>query len=117
MSLRTSRSPIPGSINSYDLRSQDPAGPFGKPLLTLLSGHFPTTANQVAITSSIATAFNLRVGDNWKQDGVTRKVVGTVENPQSLLDEFALVIPGQVPSPSGVTVLFDANGASPQVAG
>jgi putative ABC transport system permease protein len=31
-----------------------------------------------------------------------------VQNPQSLLDEFALVPPGQVPHPAQVSVLFDA---------
>jgi hypothetical protein len=31
-----------------------------------------------------------------------------VQNPQSLLDEFALVAPGQVSTPSQVTVLFTA---------
>ena len=34
-------------------------------------------------------------------------MVGIVENPQSLLDEFALVAPGQVTGPTQVTVLFD----------
>ena len=37
-----------------------------------------------------------------------RQVVGIVQNPQSLLDEFALVVPGQVTAPTQVTVLFDA---------
>jgi putative ABC transport system permease protein len=41
--------------------------------------------------------------------GVTRTVVGIVENPGNLLDEFALVIPGQVLSPTSVTVLFDSH--------
>ena len=36
------------------------------------------------------------VGDTWRVGGVERQVVGIVENPQSLLDEFALVAPGQV---------------------
>ena len=39
--------------------------------------------------------------------------MGTVENPQSLLDEFALVVPGDVANPSQTTVLFDAHGVSP----
>ncbi len=34
-------------------------------------------------------------------------------NPQSLLDEFALVAPGQVTAPSQITVLFDAHGVPP----
>ena len=39
-------------------------------------------------------------------------MTGIVQNPQSLLDEFALVIPGQVTAPTQVTVLFDAPGRS-----
>ncbi len=35
-----------------------------------------------------------------------------MQNPQSLLDEFALVVPGQVSAPTQVTVLFDAPGVS-----
>jgi putative ABC transport system permease protein len=51
------------------------------------------------------------VGDTWSQGG--RTVVGIVQNPQSLLDEFALVPPGQVINPTQVTVLFDAPGVNP----
>ena len=36
--------------------------------------------------------------------------MGIVENPESLLDEFALVVPGQISSPDQVTLLFDAHG-------
>ena len=49
----------------------------------------------------------------WRQDGTTRRVTGIVQNPQSLADEFALVVPGQVTAPSQVTVLFDARGVPP----
>ena len=52
----------------------------------------------------------MKLGDTWKVAGEGRRVVGIVENPQSLLDEFALVLPGQVKSPNNVTVLFDAPG-------
>jgi putative ABC transport system permease protein len=64
------------------------------------------------VTSGVASDFNLAVGGSWTVGGVTRKVTGIVQNPQSLLDEFALVIPGQVANPDNVTVLFDAPGAS-----
>jgi putative ABC transport system permease protein len=50
------------------------------------------------------------VGDTWPQGGKT--VVGIVQNPQSLLDEFALVPPGQVANPTAVDVLFDAPGVN-----
>ena len=103
---------IPGSINTYQLRAQDPHGPFSGPMLSLVSGHFPSGADQVAVTSGVASAFHLRVGATWRVGGVERQVVGIVENPQSLLDEFALVAPGQVTNPTGVTALFDAPGVS-----
>jgi putative ABC transport system permease protein len=97
---------IPGSINVYDLRAQDPHGAFGQPMLSLVSGHYPAGPGQVAVTPGLATTFNLRIGDLWRQDGQVRRVTGIVQNPQSLLDEFALVAPGQVGQPSQVTVLF-----------
>jgi putative ABC transport system permease protein len=101
---------IPGSINTYQIRAQDPRGPFGSPMLSLVSGHFPSGVDQVAITNGVASAFHLRVGATWRVGSVERQVVGIVENPQSLLDEFALVVPGQVTHPTGVTALFDAPG-------
>ena len=99
---------IPGSINTYDLRAQDPNGPFGVSMLSLVAGHYPTGPGQVAVTDGVASTFNLRIGDVWHQGGTARQVVGIVQNPQSLLDEFALVAPGQVSKPSQVTVLFTA---------
>ena len=99
---------IPGSISTYDLRAQDPHGAFGQPMLSLVSGHYPAGPGQVAVTQGVATTFKLTVGDVWHQGGQTLQVVGIVQNPQSLLDEFALVAPGQVSTPSQVTVLFTA---------
>ncbi|HEY5121157.1 MAG TPA: FtsX-like permease family protein, partial [Acidimicrobiales bacterium] len=103
----------PGSINTFDLRAQNPRGPYGRPLLALVSGHYPVSASEVAVTSGVATSFNLKVGSIWREGGVARRVVGVVENPQNLLDQFALVVPGQVREPNQVTVLFDAPGVAP----
>ena len=75
-------------------------------MLQLLSGHYPTGSDQIAVTPGLASELNLAVGDTWPQGGKT--VVGIVQNPQSLLDEFALVPPGQVTNPTQVSVLFDA---------
>ena len=96
---------VPGSTQTYDLRAQDPHGPYAGPMLQLLSGHYPTGSNEIAITPGLASTLNLHVGDTWSQGGKT--VVGIVQNPQSLLDEFALVPPGQVSNPTEVQVLFD----------
>jgi putative ABC transport system permease protein len=97
---------FPGSINTYQLRSQAAHGPFGGPMLSLVSGHYPSSADQVAVTSGVESAFDLSLGEPWLVSGVKRDVVGIVQNPQSLLDAFALVEPGQVPNPSEVTVLL-----------
>jgi putative ABC transport system permease protein len=99
---------IPGSISTYDLRAQDPHGPFGQPMLALVSGRYPAGPGQVAVTAGVAAAFNLRTGGVWHQGGQDRQVTGIVQNPQSLLDAFALVVPGQVTAPSQATVLFTA---------
>jgi putative ABC transport system permease protein len=105
--------PVPGSIQTYSLRAQNPHGPFGQPMLSLISGQFPVGPGQVAVTSGVASDFHLAVGTSWTVGGVSRKVAGIAANPQNLLDEFALVAPGQVTAPTQVTVLFDAPGVSP----
>jgi putative ABC transport system permease protein len=86
-------------------------------MLSLISGRYPTGPGQVAVTAGVASAFNLKIGDLWRQGGTARRVVGIVENPQSLLDEFALVVPGQVRALTQVSVLFDAPGVEPSSLG
>jgi len=104
---------VPGSTESFDLRAQDPHGPFGQPMLSLISGTYPAGPGQVALTPDLATALSLKTGEEWSQGGRSWRVTGIVRNPQSLLDEFALVAPGQVTTPTQVTVLFDAPGLAP----
>jgi putative ABC transport system permease protein len=108
---------VPGSVDTYELRAQNPSGPFGQPMLSLVSGHYPTAADQVAVTAGVASDFDLTVGKTWNVGGEARRVVGIVENPQDFLDEFALVPPGQVKDPNQVTVLFDAPGVAPSSIG
>src|ERR1700678_562425 len=66
---------IPGSINTYQIRAQDPHGAFSGPMLSLVSGRFPSGASEVAITSGLASAFHLTVGSSWRVGGVERRVV------------------------------------------
>ena len=63
---------VPGSTQTYDLRSQDPHGPYGGPMLQLLSGHYPTGPNQIALTPGLASELNLRVGDTWSPKAARR---------------------------------------------
>ena len=96
-----------GLVRGAQLRAQDPNGPYGRPMLALVSGRYPAGAGEVAMTRQLAATFALHVGGPWQDAGRTLRVVGLVENPQNLLDNFALVAPGQLGSPTQVTVLFD----------
>jgi putative ABC transport system permease protein len=100
-----------GLAQGAQLRAQDPHGAFGGPMLDVVSGRYPNGANEVAMTEQLASTFGVHVGDFWSTAGRELRVVGIVENPQSLLDNFALVAPGQVSTPNRVTVLFDATAA------
>ncbi len=99
---------IPGSVQTYDLRAQNPHGRFGQPMLALVSGHYPAGPDQAAVTTGLASQLGLTIGDTWHAGGRTWRVVGTVTNPQNLVDAFALVQPGQLSAPTQTTVLFDA---------
>jgi len=99
---------VPGSLDSLDLRAQDPHGKFGSPTLRLVSGQYPTGPDEIAMTRAAAATFAVHVGDRFVENGQSRRVVGLVENPSDLRDQFALVGPGQADPPSSVTILFDA---------
>ena len=78
--------PIPGSVGDYQLRAQRPNGPFGRPMLSLLSGHYPTAPGETALTPSLASNLGLKVGDIWPQGDSERplRVVGLVQDPREL---------------------------------
>ena len=97
-----------GSTQSVQLRAQDPAGRFGAPLLALVSGRYPDGPGQVALTSQVASLYNVKAGGTWPADGRAWHVTGIVENPTDLHDEFALVVPGQVTAPTQVTILLNS---------
>jgi putative ABC transport system permease protein len=95
-----------GLTEAVQLRAQDPHGRYGGPMLALTSGHYPTGPGQVALTSQVASIYHVAVGGVWHADGRSWRVVGMVENPANLLDEFALVAPGQVTAPTQATILL-----------
>src|SRR5262249_40202443 len=108
---------VPGSVSTYSLRAQNPNGAFGRPMLSLVRGRYPSGSDQVALTDGVASELHLTIGGTWEAAGSARRVVGIVANPQNLLDEFALVAPGQVSIPTLVTALFDAPGVTPDSLG
>ena len=102
---------VPGDVEKVDYRSQVPDGPFGDDLLALRRGSYPTGPDQVAVTDGVAESLRLRMGSILALDGRRRTVVGIVENPSKLSDEFALISPSSA-RPDGVSVLVEANAAS-----
>ncbi len=97
-----------GSAQPVVLQAEDPHGAYGRPMLALVAGRYPTGPDQVAVTGQVATLFDLHLGGAWRASGRSLRVVGRVENPQNLEDAFALVAPGQIISPSQVLVLVRA---------
>jgi putative ABC transport system permease protein len=98
--------PVPGSVQALELRAQDPHGPYGGPMLALLEGRYPTAAGEVAVTDAVATSLQARVGGPLGLDRPPLTVVGLVENPGDLDDEFALVPPAHAGPPESVTILL-----------
>src|SRR4051812_31199583 len=101
--------PVPGGIETIDVRSQDPRGAYGRGLLALRRGRYPAGPREVAVTDGVAELLRLDLGKTRSLDGARRTVVGIVENPRKLSDEFALVAPSSAPAPEHVTVLVDAS--------
>lgn len=111
---------VPGSVEAVDVRAQDPQGTYGAPMLALRDGRYPASAGEVAVTDRVAQVFAVGVGDVLSIDGRERTVVGLVENPEALGDEFALVAPAAADVPQSVTVLagtFDGTGDGPGPSG
>ena len=95
----------PGVFDPVDIRAQDPDGPYSAPMLALLDGRSPRGAGEIALTDKVAATVDATVGQPVTLDGRTRMVVGLVENPAGLTDEFALVDPATADPPQSVTVL------------
>jgi putative ABC transport system permease protein len=104
--------PIPGSVESLDYRAQDPNGVFAGELLAVRQGRYPNGQREVAVTDGVAKLLRLKLGSTLALDGHRRTVVGIVENPRKLSDEFALVSPSLARTFDAVTVLVDASSAS-----
>ena len=102
---------VPGSVDTLDYRAQDPDGPYGSPLLDLRDGRYPASDDEVAVTDGVADTFDAGIGAAFALDGVERTVVGVVENPSDLDDEFALLPPSAIGSSESVTMLVDASQA------
>jgi putative ABC transport system permease protein len=99
---------VPGSVETIDFRAQDSRGVYGRGLLALRRGRYPVGQRQVAVSDGVAKLLRLDLGSTLSMDGHRRTVVGIVENPRRLSDEFALVSPSSL-APDRVTVLLDTD--------
>jgi putative ABC transport system permease protein len=97
---------VPGGVDTVEFRAQDPRGPYAP--LALRRGGYPDGLSQVAVTDGVAMLLGLELGETIAVDGRRRTVVGIVENPRELSDEFALVSRASLGAPDTVTVLVDA---------
>ena len=100
---------VPGSTDVLEIRGQDPAGPFGAPMLAVHDGRYPMTPDEVALTDGAAALLDASVGDAVELDGLHASVVGIVENPDELDQEFALVAPSAAETPHAATILLHAD--------
>jgi putative ABC transport system permease protein len=100
--------PVPGSTHNVDYRAEEIGGPFGTPMLTLREGRAPAAEGEAAITDGVAAMLSLTIGDTIDLDGSPRTIVGLVENPNDLNDEFVLVPPSEIGDSKSVTILLNA---------
>jgi putative ABC transport system permease protein len=103
---------VPGGAETVDFRAQQPNGRYSTELLALRRGNYPVGPREVAVTDGVAELLRLGIGATVALDGQRRTVVGIVENPRKLSDEFALVAPSSAGAPDYVTVLLDASADS-----
>jgi putative ABC transport system permease protein len=104
---------VPGSVETVDFRAQDPDSAFG--VLALRRGNYPAGPGEVAVTNGVAKLLRLDLGSTLGLDGRRRTVVGIVENPHKLSDEFALVSPSSAGAAERVTVLAKAGESDPSM--
>ena len=97
--------PVPGSVESVDLRAEDPQGSLSAPLLALDAGRYPIKQGEVALTNGVAATFGLAVGGKLAIQNDSWTVVGLVENPTDLGDEFVLTLPGDRRATQSVDLL------------
>jgi putative ABC transport system permease protein len=99
--------PVRGSGRRVDLRAQDPNGALGHGMLRLLDGRLPTSTEEVALTDQAADLLDPDgTGTVDLGGGRTADVVGRVENPGDLRDEFALVAPDALDDADALTLVL-----------
>ncbi len=101
-----------GQVGDINLRAADPENAITEPLFALRNGRWPASSTEIAITDQ-ALADQPPIGTSIQLDGRTVEIVGVVENPTQLSDEFVFALaPAVFPSaqaPRAQTFLVDAS--------
>ena len=87
--------PVPGTTTTVELRSIEPDGAFSGPTVSVLEGRRPGSDSEVALTEGAAADLDTALGEQVDIGRRSYEVVGIVENPADLDDEYALVLPGR----------------------
>ncbi|MCB0995999.1 MAG: FtsX-like permease family protein [Acidimicrobiales bacterium] len=77
-----------GTTRRVEVRAFDPEGDVLAPLVDLADGRWPVSANEIAVTDRAMA--DVGVGGSLSLAGTTFDIVGRIENPTDLDDEFAL---------------------------
>ncbi len=100
--------PVAGTTAVVELRSIEPNGAFSASMVTVLDGRRPASVDEIALTEDTAADLDARLGDQIDVGRNSYEVVGIVENPADLDDEYALVLPA-AHTPESITLLVDAD--------
>ena len=85
--------PVPGSVDAGRLPDPGSERALRSPPAPLRDGRYPTSDGEVAVSDGVAVDAGATIGSTIDLDGVERTVVGKVENPSDLGDEFVLLPP------------------------
>jgi putative ABC transport system permease protein len=95
--LVTSTSVTPaGSASSVEMRSFDPEGATTSALVALVDGQYPNVPGEVAGTARQMGRLGVALGDTITLSGERYELVGIVENPERLSEQFLLTNPGRL---------------------
>jgi putative ABC transport system permease protein len=96
---------VPGLFDPIELRSQDPLGPLSAPMLALVEGRYPSADREMAVTDGTSDTLGANLEATVELGDTRWVVVGVVENPSNLNDEFALIAPGITTDLESATML------------
>ncbi len=89
--IRSSKVPVEGSAQLLTIQVTDPQNPVVAPLVDITDGRWPTSEGELAVTDRAFTTevqADTAIGDRVDVDGSSYEVVGIVENPVNLRQEF-----------------------------